>query len=290
MSMKLMVRVLEEADVTRPQQAVLLAMAENAWDDGSHCYPSVDLIAWKAGYKPRNVVDIIRQLKDMNVLEEVNGSTRRRGTEYLIRLDNAPRKPTFAEWQADNGRHNKTYSKQAQPEANAPVPFNRGAISRAGINGEGCNLTSSGVQSRVNGVQSHVINTRETAPRTVSEPSEPVKEPVYGEQASKAKTFPTSPAATPKPNSSRRKPSTTFPDTFTVNGAPMEYALKTGLNEDRARLQFERFRNWAIGKDERKSDWMAAWRNWVLGEIERNGASPKPKDPNVLERGLARAG
>ncbi len=97
-----MVRILEEADLTRPQQAVLVAMAGNANDDGTRCYPSVDLIAWKAGYKPRNVVDIMRELRAMRVLEIVSGATPRRPTEYIIRVDNAPRKQTFGEWQKAN--------------------------------------------------------------------------------------------------------------------------------------------------------------------------------------------
>lgn len=111
MSMELMVRVLKEAELSRPQQAVLVAMAENAWDDGTHCFPSVDLIAWKAGYKPRNVVDIIRQLKTMNILEEVEPAKGRRATKYVIHLDKAPRKQSFEEWQEASGRHNKTYEK-----------------------------------------------------------------------------------------------------------------------------------------------------------------------------------
>lgn len=144
-----MVQIMEEADLTRPQQAVLVAMAENAWDDGSHCYPSVDKIAWKAGYKPRNVTDIIRELRHSGVLEVVKEASGRRPTEYRIVIAKAPRKATFEEWQKANGRHAET--------------IRRGAISRGVQNDEGCNLTGLGVQNDEN-------ETRENAPRTVSEP------------------------------------------------------------------------------------------------------------------------
>lgn len=175
MSMKLMVRVLEEADLPRPQQAVLLSMAENANDDGSRCFPSVDLIAWKAGYKPRNVVDIMRELRKAGIIEVVREATARRPTEYHIHLDKAPRKPTFEEWKQAHGRH-----------ANS---VRRDAFSREVQSDEGCNLTSSGVQSHVLGVQSHVPDERENAPDPVREPANnPVREPVTHENAKKPKS------------------------------------------------------------------------------------------------------
>ncbi len=180
MSMKLMVRILEEANLTRPQSAVLVAMAENANDDGSRCFPSVDLIAWKAGYKPRNVVDIIRDLRAIGVLEMVNKATAQRATEYSIHLDLAPPKQTFEDWKKENGRHSdraadgssgvQSHVENTQkPRENAPVQTH-----------EGCNLTPTGVQSHVRGVQSHVENAenaREIAPEPVNEP---VNEPVRG--------------------------------------------------------------------------------------------------------------
>jgi hypothetical protein len=154
MSMKLMVRVLEECDLTRPQQAVLLAMAENARDDGTQCYPSVDLIAWKAGYKARNVVDIIRQLRTLGVLRVVASATAQRPTEYSIYLDRAPRKLTFEEWTEVHGRHGER-GPYVDRETRENAPLNEG---------EGCNLTGLGVQS-------HVFETREIAPEPVKRTS-----------------------------------------------------------------------------------------------------------------------
>lgn len=165
MSMKLMVRVMEEADLPRPQQAVLLSMAENANDDGSRCFPSVDLIAWKAGYKPRAVVDIMRELRKAGIIEIVREASATRPTEYHIHLEKAPKKTPFDEWRKRHGRH--------------AGGVRRGADSREVQSDEGCNPASSGVQSHVSGVQSHVSGTRENAPDPVREPAiQPVREPV----------------------------------------------------------------------------------------------------------------
>ena len=165
-----MVRVMEEVDVTRPQQLVLLAMAENAEPDGTKCFPSIDRIAWKAGYKPRNVIDIIRELRGLGILEEVTPAMGTRAAEYTIHLDLAPIKPAFEEWQRTNGRHrhvpargnrhsaptllgvqsHETFDQDS--DSSAPVVevqshetlhSARGAFPRE----EGCNLTGLGVQS-----------------------------------------------------------------------------------------------------------------------------------------------
>jgi hypothetical protein len=167
MSMKLMVRVLEEIDVPRNQQLVLLSMAENARDDGTKCFPSVDLIAWKAGYKPRAVVDIIRDLRKSGVLEVVEDANARRPTEYTIHLDKAPQKLAFDEWQKVHGRHPERAKRDVSlARENAPRNQFLSGETAPVQNDEGCNLTSLGVQS-------HVINgplARENAPEPVNEP------------------------------------------------------------------------------------------------------------------------
>lgn len=122
-----MVRVMETIEVTRPQQAVLLAMAENASDDGSRCFPSVELIAWKAGYRPRNVVNIIRSLRGSGVLQEVAPASATRPIEYHIHLDVAPAKLSFSDWQRVHGRHADRYE---NPDSGVQSRNSRGAISR----------------------------------------------------------------------------------------------------------------------------------------------------------------
>jgi hypothetical protein len=136
-----MVRVMQEIEVTRPQQGILLAMADHASDDGSSCYPSIDRIAWKAGYKPRAVEAIIRELRKQGILEIVEEARAHRPTEYHIHLEKAPKKQEFEEWREENGKHKGRGAK------NAPV------------------------HSQVPGVQSHVQKSCENAPEPRTEPS-----------------------------------------------------------------------------------------------------------------------
>lgn len=241
-----MVRILEEADLARPQQAVLVAMAENANDDGSRCFPSVDLIAWKAGYKPRNVVDIIRELRAIGVLEEVVPATAQRPTEYTIRIENAPRKMTFEEWQKANGRHAERAKREprgaqshvSEERENAPVQ-----------NDEGCNLTSTGVQSHVSGVQSHVKNdelARENAPEPVIDPvKEPVRDPVILGRAK------------------RKAAETAAPDSIDVTDDMRQKAIGYGLAPGEIDTQTELFLNHHRAKGTMFRDWRAAWYTWM---------------------------
>lgn len=151
MSLQLMVRVMQEIEVTRPQQGILLAMAEHANDDGTSCFPSIDRIAWKAGYKPRAVEAIIRQLKKDGILVKVAEPKAHRPAEYEIHLEEAPKKQPFEEWKKEHGKH-KDKERGAK---NAPV------------------------HSQVLGVHSHSFSVSENAPEpSTIEPSiEPSESP-----------------------------------------------------------------------------------------------------------------
>ena len=73
MSIKLMsmVYALPKETVKAPAKAVLQAMADNAWDDGSNCFPSRGLIEWKTNLS-HNTVDVaIRELKDAFLIYKV---------------------------------------------------------------------------------------------------------------------------------------------------------------------------------------------------------------------------
>ena len=104
MSIKLMHEVFGK-EISHSEQAVLLAMADHADDDGGSCYSSVDRIAYKTGYKPRNVIRVMGDLRKKGALEIVAQATLRKPTEYRIHLGRLPDKPSFEEWRAANGRH-----------------------------------------------------------------------------------------------------------------------------------------------------------------------------------------
>lgn len=288
MSMKLMVSILETIEVTRPQQAVLIAMAENANDDGSHCFPSVDLIAWKAGYKVRNVVDIMRELRNIGVLEVVNEATQRRPTEYHIHLDKAPKKLTFEEWKAANGRHRKGTSGVQSRDSGVQSDVPRGAVSREVQSDEGCNLTSLEVHSHGLGVQSHVKNSenaRENAPEPVNEPvKRPSQKNLGGEKTEPRAREPAGPIAN----------ATRIPDDFAVTTEMRQWAIDKGGEigvppvevERLIAWEIEKFRNYwrAKSKDNTKRDWPATWRVWMQKELEGRGGA-KNVTPIAARRG-----
>lgn len=267
MSLLLMVDVMTKVDVPRPQQAVLLAMADHANDDGSSCFPSVDRIAWKLGYKPRQVTSIVRDLRRAGVLIEVAPASQHRPTEYRIDLSAAPPKPDFETWKAANSRH-KTVNPGVQFDV---TPESRGAISLH----QGCNLTSSGVQF-------DVTERREIAPEPSIEPSGTVKEPSFGEN--NADDGPGSaqpdepPPATTKPPAGRahRLPEDWWP-------ADDEIARVTSPpdGKDKARLglpvgyvesETARFVDYWVGEGKPKVNWIATWRGWLRREMQAGRA------------------
>src|SRR5438128_4778856 len=104
MSIKLMNEVYGK-ELTHAEQAILLAMADHADDDGNNCFPSVDRIAYKTGYKWRNVVRVMRQLQERGALVVTCQGGGKKANEYSIRLTALSNKPPFPEWRKENGRY-----------------------------------------------------------------------------------------------------------------------------------------------------------------------------------------
>lgn len=257
-----MVRILEEIDVTRPQQLVLLSMAENARDDGTKCFPSVDLIAWKAGYKPRAVIDIMREMRKVGILEVVAEHRAQRATEYRIHLDNAPQKPTFDEWQAAHGRYKERGPYAArEPRETAPLPENETRETAPVQSDEGCSFTSPGVQSHVRGVQSDVFQTRENAPEPVIEPViEPVNRPSHGLSREREKP----------------KRSTQISENFTITDSLREWGERERFTMEQLQYQVPQFIDHHTSEGTTKKDWDAAFRTWMRNARQWNRLDPRP--------------
>lgn len=82
----------------------------------------------------------------------------------------------------------------------------------------------------------------------------------------------------PSERKPRRNPDLPLPDDFTLTEARLAYAVAQGMDEGRARYQFERLRNWAADKQVTSRDWDARWRNWVLKDIRDNGRTTSDED------------
>jgi len=94
MSIRLMAEVWTR-DLPHPDQAILLALADHADDEGGSVFPSVKLVAWKTGYSTRQVQRIIRDLESRGALILVAAAVRYRANEYRIDLEAVPMKAPF---------------------------------------------------------------------------------------------------------------------------------------------------------------------------------------------------
>jgi hypothetical protein len=96
MSIKLMALVWEY-QFTRPEQSIMLALADHAQDDGTQVYPSVARIAWKTDYSERQVQRIMRDLEAKGILTAVKhiGGGRGHATEYCIHIEKGVKKSPF---------------------------------------------------------------------------------------------------------------------------------------------------------------------------------------------------
>jgi Helix-turn-helix domain len=95
LSIKLMSAVWER-EMSHPQQAILLALADHAHDDGTRIYPSYSRLAWKSGYSKRQVKRIVSDLIASGaILRKARGGPRKGTNSYRLDLSIFPLKPQF---------------------------------------------------------------------------------------------------------------------------------------------------------------------------------------------------
>ncbi len=107
-------------------------------------------------------------------------------------------------------------------------------------------------------------------------PTKPEPEP-----ESEKELFPPTPQGGEK--KARRKAAVTIPDGFPDVEAlkiARDMVMEAGVALH-VRTEADKMRDWAIAKDERKADWLAAWRGWIRRACEgkpRLGLVQTPKD------------
>lgn len=97
-------------ELSHGKQVVLLALADHAHDDGTHCYPGIPYLAWKTGYSERNVTRILGELEDEEIIEAVGEKSGGYGnySEYHIHIEKGDKKPEF---------HRKSKAKRVTTQA-----------------------------------------------------------------------------------------------------------------------------------------------------------------------------
>jgi len=66
------------------EKLVVLALADHANDEGMHIYPSIERIALKTSFSERNIMRMLKELRDKKVLDVVKKANAQRPTEYSI--------------------------------------------------------------------------------------------------------------------------------------------------------------------------------------------------------------
>ena len=72
MSIEVMSWVWKKSKATGTDKFVLLAIADNAWDDGSNAWPSVNTISRKTGLSTRTVQRCIQNIHDLGELNTID--------------------------------------------------------------------------------------------------------------------------------------------------------------------------------------------------------------------------
>lgn len=93
MGIKLLSQVWEK-DIRGPARDVLMVYCDHANDDGRVAWPTIETVAWKAGYSVRQTQRVIKKLRTAGMLRQVkthNG--RQEGVRYYVDLSGIPDKP-----------------------------------------------------------------------------------------------------------------------------------------------------------------------------------------------------
>ncbi|MEO1396105.1 MAG: helix-turn-helix domain-containing protein [Cyanobacteria bacterium J06634_5] len=127
-----------EHDFSHPHQAIMLALADHAHEDGTGMRPSINRIAWKTGYSVRSVQNIMAQLRQLGVLVIAVPATHNTPNEYRFEWAAAKAKLSFDQFVGQKKGGKGRGANSAPPENTA----SRGAVPVQ----EGCNSDAGGVQ------------------------------------------------------------------------------------------------------------------------------------------------
>lgn len=108
-----------EHQFSHPHQAVMLALADHAHEDGTGIRPSINRIAWKTGYSERSVQNIMAQLRQIGVLAIAVPATHNTPNEYRFDWSAATPKPSFDEYVAQK-KDRKSRGANSAPLSKAP--------------------------------------------------------------------------------------------------------------------------------------------------------------------------
>ena len=176
-----------EHEFSHPHQAVMLALADHAHEDGTGIRPSIKRIAWKTGYSERSVQNSMAQLRQLGVLVIAVPATHNTPNEYRFDWSVATPKLSLDEFMTQKKGQKGRGAKTAPLLETSKGEGERGAVAVQ----EGCNSDATGVQFPCNrgavAVQEGCKQLHPIRQEPSREPSVQTKEPETKESKEKPK-------------------------------------------------------------------------------------------------------
>lgn len=241
---------------------VLLALASKADDNGRNCFPSVESICGLTVLNRKTVFAVISRLADRGLIT-VRKRVSTNSNEYLLHVDRWTENGSAENGTTQKGDNPKTVQRSSQKRDDGSTENGTTVVPKTGH---------------------YSINTQSDTQSITQSESLPAQAPWETDH------FDNTVKKVEKPKATRAKPKTSCP--FSPDDPiPPEYleyaqAKHPSIN---AQTEFTKFVNFHISKDNRYSNWLAAWRTWATKAEEFAKSRPqsqnqtypfgKPTDP-----------
>lgn len=241
---------------------VLLALASKADDNGRNCFPSVESICGLTVLNRKTVFAVISRLADRGLIT-VRKRVSTNSNEYLLHVDRWTENGSTENGTTQKGDIPKTEQRSSQKRDDGSTENGTTVVPKTGH---------------------YSINTQSDTQSTTQSESLPAQAPWETDHLTNDGK------KVEKPKATRAKPKTSCP--FSPDDSiPPEYleyaqAKHPSIN---AQTEFTKFVNFHLSKDNRYSNWLAAWRTWATKAEEFAKSRPqsqnqtfpfgKPTDP-----------
>ena len=241
---------------------VLLALASKADDNGRNCFPSVESICGLTVLNRKTVFAVISRLADRGLIT-VRKRVSTNSNEYLLHVDRWTENGSTENGTTQKGDNPKTVQRSSQKRDDGSTENGTTVVPKTGH---------------------YSINTQSDTRSITQSESLPAQAPWETDHLTNDGK------KVEKPKATRAKPKTSCP--FSPDDPiPPEYleyaqAKHPSIN---AQTEFTKFVNFHISKDNKFSNWLAAWRTWATKAEEFAKSRPqsqnqtfpfgKPTDP-----------
>ncbi len=241
---------------------VLLALASKADDNGRNCFPSVESICGLTVLNRKTVFAVISRLADRGLIT-VRKRVSTNSNEYLLHVDRWTENGSAENGTTQKGDNPKTVQRSSQKRDDGSTENGTTVVPKTGH---------------------YSINTQSDTQSITQSESLPAQAPWETDHLTNDGK------KVEKPKATRAKPKTSCP--FSPDDSiPPEYleyaqAKHPSIN---AQTEFTKFVNFHISKDNKFSNWLAAWRTWTTKAEEFAKSRPqsqnqtypfgKPTDP-----------